>query len=124
MKIILFIILVIVGCKRELSCEGCIINPPTDTIYNDLITGFNIYIDDPSTVRAIYPQLQTKLHPGHYYIFETVRIDTSRHYESVYDLKNYLNMGDFYKGDSFYVKYEIRNRVPPSTFFQFDTLIY
>lgn len=124
MKNILFIILLIVGCKREYSCEDCKESNLHDTLYNDLKIKFDVYIKNPSTVRAIYPQVQTKLHPGHYRILETIRMDTSHYYSNIIDLKNYHNMVSFFKGDTFFFKCEIRNNLPPSDFVNFDTLVY
>lgn len=146
-NIILIIIMIffpmIVGnsCKKEVSCEGCVdevtkdtihIPPPhppvvinpKDTIYNDLVTSCDIYIEDESKVRAIYLAVRTKLHPGHDTLVERISMDGSKRYVRTYRLEKYYDMTQFFKGDSFYVFYQIRHRFDPPEAVQRDTLIY
>lgn len=128
---ILIILILLIGCKKEYSCEGCIEKPiidtiplPVDTTYNDLFTSCDISIADESKVRAIYPAVKTKIHPGHYRIFETIKMDGTGNYKRTYDLKGYHDMNQFFKGDTFYVFYEIRHRFEPPERVQHDTIIY
>lgn len=123
MKIVLFIILILGSCKRELSCEGCQEKPVADTMYNSIVTSYDIYLPEPGAVRAIYPQVRTKLRPGQFDIIETIRVDTSRHYKGEIDLANYYDMSYFYKGDTIVARYAIRYRYLPEEFVQYDTLI-
>lgn len=98
----------------------------TDTVYNDLITICNIFIPDNSKVRAIYPQVKTKLHPGHYWIFETVKMDSTKSstYKRTYDLKDYFDMNLFFKGDTFNVQYGIRYWYGDEEMVQKHILVY
>lgn len=133
-RFIAALILVLAGCEPEYSCENCIekppadtvIIPPADTIYNDLVTSCSIYIARDRDVRFIYPQVRTKLHPGHYWIFDSIRMGTGTDsvYQATYDLKNYLDMSRFFKGDYFDVRYEVRYRYRPSQHYDSITLIY
>lgn len=134
MKIfLLFLILFLSDCKKEYSCEQCDGNtidtipqfpPPTiDTIYNDLITSCDIYIEDESKVKAIYLAVKTKLHPGHDTLVEKITMDGSKRYARSYRLEKHYDMTQFFKGDSFYVFYQIRYRFDPPKEVQRDTLI-
>lgn len=127
MKYLLIILLF--GCAKEKSCEGCrepkidTIQQP-DTIYNDLIARCSIYIPDESKVRAIYPQMMTKEHPGHFYIFATIKMDGRHIYDTTFDLKKHLPMEKFYKGDTVIYRNEIRMKIGTPEYVQEDTLVY
>lgn len=133
MKILLLFIslFIITKCEKELSCEGCIgtidTTPViTDTVYNDLITTCDIFIPDNSKVRAIYPQVKTKLNPGHHTIFDTIKMDSTQSstYKRTYNLKDYFDMNLFFKGDTFKVQYGIRYWYGDEEMVQKQTLIY
>jgi len=67
-----------------------------------------------------------KLNPGHYLIFATIKPGSNKDsiYKGTFDLKTILPMNRFQKGDSFFVRYEIRWKIPPEDFVQADTLVY
>jgi hypothetical protein len=129
---ILLLLLLFIGCKKEYSCEGtdCIGWPPSiDTIPvrttpNELITSCSITIEDEKEVKWIYPEVTHKLHPGTWWIFDSIRMDGSKIYERSYDLKKYLPMSKFSLGDSLFIRYEIRYKFKPVEWVQLDTLLY
>lgn len=121
MKIILLILIFVYGC-REYSYEGGPV--PVDTIPNELVTRCSIYIVDEASLKWIYPQETNKLYIGTYKIFDSIEMNGSHLYQRSFDLKSYLPMDKFKIGDSFFVRYEIRWKIPPATFVQHDTLIY
>lgn len=59
-----------------------------------------------------------------YKIFDSLVMTGKHQYDSSYDLKNYLDMGKFKIGDSFFIRYEIRWKFAPAEEVQHDTLIY
>lgn len=138
MKYLLIILLF--GCAKEYSCEDCrdpkndsiqippphppVIINPRDTIYNALITSCDIYIEDESKVKAIYLAVKTKLHPGHDTLVEKITMDGSHRYSRTYRLEKHYDMTQFFKGDYFYVFYQIRYIFNPPQEVQRDTLIY
>lgn len=128
MKLAVSVILLITAlyfltCAREYSCENCR-EEVKDTIPNELISNFSIYISDESQIKIIYPQVKTKLWPGHHWIFDSIQMDGSNQYDRYYDLKKYLEMSKYKIGDSFFVRYEIRWKFLPPEEVQEDTLVY
>lgn len=130
---LLFLTICIIGCSKEYSRENAEIVPddsiPGDTVYNNLITTCDIFIGDNTRVRMIYPQVKTKLWPGSHKIFDSILIKAERstRYRDTFDLKNYPNvidMSKYFKGDSFLVRYEIRNRYSPPEWVDSVTLKY
>lgn len=120
------IILILFTSCREYSCEGCYTATPLDTIYNDLKSNYKIEVKKNTRASYIYPQVETKFHPGHYWIFDRISIDTKIDsiYSGVYNLKNYLPMDSFYKGDKFIIRYELRTIGISNQYFNIDTLLY
>ena len=111
-------------CTKEYSCESCQPVLPPRTTPNELITQCSVYIADESKVRIIYPQVKTIKWPGHYWYFDSIKMVGQNLYERTYDLKSYLQMSDYKIGDSFFVRYEIRYKRPPTQLVQEDTLVY
>lgn len=112
------ILLFCFGCAREYSCEDC-------REFNELITSYEIQITPTSVAKFIYPACKTKINPGHYSIFDSVKVTTlDTVYKGSYDLKKYFPMDRFSKGDTFFVFYEIRGRNAFTEQVQHDTLIY
>lgn len=142
MKILILLpLIILMACKKEYSCENCIGKPdkdtlqippphppvvinPKDTIYNDLIAHCSIYVADESKVRAIYPQMMTKENPGHYQIITTIKMNGRHQYDTTFNLKNYLPMEKFFKGDTIYYRNELRMRFDTSQYFQDTFLVY
>lgn len=118
--ICLFSIVVIV-CTKEKSCEGCYEKPIRITP-NDLLTRCSIYINDESLVRKIYVQETNKYYPNTYKIFDSILMTGEKLYKREFDLKNYLDIGRFKIGDSFFVRYGIRYRFEPEAYV-FDTIL-
>ena len=118
---ILLLLLLFVGCRKHqtaVSCNDCEGQSP------DLTTRCSIYIDDESQVKWIYPEVTHKLHPGTYWIFDSIRMEGSKQYDRSYDLKKYLQLSKFSPGDSFFIRYEIRYRFKTVEWVQLDTLLY
>lgn len=136
MKTILFCILYIFAvvlllrCAKEYSCEGGCggevdtfkyppsrhpikIKPPirdTTITYNELISYYDFWIIDNSAIRKIYFCVMTKYHPGHYYITDSIPVQSSpsSYYNGFLNLKHYLDMNDYVKNDTFPVFYQVR----------------
>lgn len=124
--LICIIVVIAMNCAKETSCEGCYhpSNPLPDTTLNELITKCDISIEDESLVRKIYPQVKTKKWIGSYWIFDSILMDGSKRYIRTYDLKNYLPMNEYKKGDTFIVNYGIRWIGRMSEYVDDDTLVY
>ena len=117
-------------CTKEYSCEGsnCRIDtfyipstlrlpdrwPPRDTstVFNNLICIYSFYIVDNSKVRKIYFNVQDKYIPGHYYITDSITVQTTPdgYYNGSFDIKNYPRYinNSYKKGDTFKYFFEIR----------------
>lgn len=134
------IVILFIQCAKEFSCEDCLgwpIVPPTDstdtpdttrTTPNDLITSCSIFINDEKEVRYIYPEVTHKLHPGTWWIYDSIIMDGSKQYDRTYDLKPYLEkkygLDKFKINDTFFVRYEIRYKYKEVEQVDLDTLIY
>ena len=103
----------LIGCDKEQSCEDCIEQPTTDTTFSDadhqLISYYDFYIVDNSQVKKIYFCVKTKYHIGHYYITDSIPIQTTdTHYEGSFNLKDYLDMTKYVYKDTFPIFYQVR----------------
>lgn len=123
---ILFIICVFVfiaiKCSKEYSCKnceggevdtvGCTDCVPTDTTsYNELISRYDFVLNN-GDVKKIYFCVKTKYHPGHYYITDSIPVQSSdvSHYNGSFNVKNYPDFINhtYVKNDTFPVFYQIR----------------
>jgi hypothetical protein len=114
MKILLILLLAVtlLTCAKEYSREG-IETPTTDTTFSDadheLISRYDFDVEDNSRVKKIYFCVKTKYHVGHYYITDSIQIQTTdTHYEGSFNLKDYLDMTKYVYKDTFPVFYQIR----------------
>lgn len=127
--LILSLIVLLFRCVKEYSCEDCIegngdstklpplqhpIKIPKDTVYgnipyNELISYYDFTLEN-GLIKKIYFCVMTKYHPGHYYITDSIPIQSSNvsHYNGSFNLKNYLDMTKYVKNDTFPVFYQIR----------------
>lgn len=116
---IILLILIITDCAREYSCEGCYERPVADTTLNDLTVTCDVFVEDNSMLKNIFPQYTSSYHPATYLIFETIVPDTARSsiYRLKFNLKDHFRPNETYvKGDVFRFRIELRWRIPPSTF--------
>lgn len=123
------LVIILIHCSKERSCEGCRELPPlpTDTlrtIPNPLVINVDIAFGDESKIKKVYQEVKTKKWPGHYYIYDSILLTGSHLYNRFYDMKNYLPLNEYKIGDTFYFRTQIRWKIPPSTFQNMDTLIY
>lgn len=124
--LICFLIIILINCAKEYSCENCR-ETPIDTIRtipNELITSCDIFIDNEVDCRKIYFEETNKFYPQTYRIWDSILMDGSHLYQRSFNLKNYLDMSKYLIGDTFFVRYEIRWKSKPPEHIQEDTLIY
>ena len=141
--------MLMLGCAKEYSCEGyeCrkdtfyipsvgpvdkwpprdttdTVDAPVDTTLNDLVCYYDFYIVDNSKVRKIYFNVQDKYIPGHYYITDSIPVQTTidGYYVGFFDIKNYPRFinNTYSNGDTFKYFFEIRYR--DATYLRSDTI--
>lgn len=129
MKILLISILIVfvVMCGKEKSCENCIEKPapiPPRTIPNELLARCSVYIEDESKVRMIYAEATSKDHPQTYRIFDSLIMDGRKLYDTVFRIEKYFDMSKFVIWDSFIYRTEVRMKFEREKYFNYTTLIY
>lgn len=138
-KIILLLIMVfLLQCDKEYSCENCGGDPVdtaiviVDTIPSDIVvtpglkTSYNIYIPDNKEVKKIYLTVKDRITPGHYHIYDSIKLGVSGDslYFGHHYLDDYYTMSNYIRGDTFYVKYVIRWRFNPAQDINQQILVY
>ena len=71
-------IVIVSNCTKEYSCEDCYTKIDTiipDTIISNMISTYNIYIEDNESLSVIYVEYTSKYHPDTYLIFNQINKD-------------------------------------------------
>lgn len=120
------ILLILLSCTREYSREGQY-QPTIRTTPNELIFNYRILVAENWQVKKLYFGVKTKHWPGHYWLFDSLAVDSSvffSGYIGSIDLKKYLDMTTYQIGDTFHAMSQIRWRYLPPEQLNDTTLIY